>query len=203
VEIDDYITLSELQHFVFCPRQWALIHLEQIWDENLFTLRGKRVHETVDIPADDLVEGIRVERSLPLWHHGLGLTGIADLVEFHHDGLVYPVEYKSGSKKPRLADDVQVCAQAMCLEEMLKVSIPKGAIFHHASRRRREIDFTETLRNKVLETIYKIRQYNTTQFMPLPVADKRCPDCSLIDACMPYAIKDFSELTEDPFFTEA
>ena len=101
---DDYIMISALQHYAYCPRQCALIHLEQVWDENVFTLRGQRVHETVNIPDDDLVEGVRIERALPLWSHQLGITGIADLVEFPSDGTPYPVEYKTGSRKARTAD---------------------------------------------------------------------------------------------------
>ncbi|APB33678.1 CRISPR-associated protein Cas4 [Gloeomargarita lithophora Alchichica-D10] len=202
MEVDDYIMLSELQHFVFCSRQWALIHLEQVWEENLFTLRGQRVHEIVNTPDDDLIEGVRVERSLPVWHHGIGLTGIADLVEFHDDGLIYPVEYKSGSKKPRLADEVQLCAQAMCLEEMLKTTIPKGAIFHHASRRRREVIFCNTIRNEVIATANKIRDLRQREITPNPVADKRCPDCSLIDACMPYVVQDSANPSFNLFSVE-
>jgi CRISPR-associated exonuclease Cas4 len=191
METDDYVMLSALQHYVYCARQCALIHVEQVWDENIYTLRGQRVHEKVDIPDSEIVEGIRVERALPLWSHQLGLTGIADLVEFAENGTAYPVEYKSGSKKPRKADDVQLCAQAICLEEMFGQPVPKGAIFHHASKRRREVIFTADLRSLVAETTKKVRQLIQTGNVPNPVADSRCPDCSLIDACMPYAINDF------------
>jgi CRISPR-associated exonuclease Cas4 len=191
METDDYVMLSALQHYVYCARQCALIHVEQVWDENIYTLRGQRVHEKVDIPDSEIVEGIRVERALPLWSHQLGLTGIADLVEFAENGTAYPVEYKSGSKKPRKADDVQLCAQAICLEEMFGQPVPKGAIFHHASKRRREVIFTADLRSLVAETTKKVRQLIQTGTVPSPVADSRCPDCSLIDACMPYAINDF------------
>jgi CRISPR-associated exonuclease Cas4 len=191
MEPDDYVMLSALQHYVYCPRQCALIHVEQVWDENLYTLRGQRVHEKVDIPESEMTEGIRVERALPLWSHQLGLTGIADLVEFSLDGTAYPVEYKSGSKKPRKADDVQLCAQAICLEEMFGQPVPMGAIFHHASKRRREVTFTPDLRFLVTETAKKVRQLIQLGTVPKPVADSRCPDCSLIDACMPYAINDF------------
>ena len=193
MEPDDYVMLSALQHYVYCPRQCALIHVEKVWDENLYTLRGQRVHEKVDIPDSEIIEGTRVERSLPLWSHQLGLTGIADLVEFNPEGTAYPVEYKSGSKKPRKADDVQLCAQAICLEEMFKRPVPKGAIFHHASKRRREVIFTPDLRSLVAETTKKVRQLIQTGTVPTPVADSRCTDCSLIDACMPYAINGFRD----------
>lgn len=201
MEPDDYVMLSALQHYVYCPRQCALIHIEQVWDENLFTLRGQRVHDKVDIPDSEIVESIRIERSLPLWSHKLGLTGIADLVEFGLDGIPYPVEYKSGSKKPRLADDVQVCAQAICLEEMFNQPVPVGAIYHAASKRRREVKFTPELRSLVIETTQNVREQTRTAKVPAPVADQRCPDCSLIDACMPNTIHDFrnNSRSNNPF----
>ena len=202
MEPDDYVILSALQHYVYCPRQCALIHIEQVWDDNLFTLRGQRVHDKVDIPDSEIHEGMRIERALPLWSHKLGLTGIADLVEFDLDGIPYPVEYKSGSKKPRLADNVQVCAQAICLEEMFNLSVPKGAIFHNASKRRREVIFDAELRSLVKETTQNVRELIKISKVPIPVADQRCPDCSLIDACMPYAIQDFKNTfrSNSPFF---
>jgi len=201
MEPDDYVMLSALQHYVYCPRQCALIHIEQVWDENLFTLRGQRVHDKVDIPDSEIHEGMRIERSLPLWSHKLGLTGIADLVEFGLDGIPYPVEYKSGSKKPRKADDVQLCAQAICLEEMFQQSVPMGAIFHNASKRRREVQFDSELRSLVIETTINVRHLTKTGMMPAPVADQRCPDCSLIDACMPHTIHEFKNTSRsnNPF----
>lgn len=201
---EDYLMISALQHYAYCPRQCALIHIEKVWDENLFTLRGQRVHEVVDTPGDELIEGIRVERSLPLWSHQLGITGIADVVEFMADGMPYPVEYKSGSRKGRLADSIQLCAQALCLEEMLNCTVPVGAIFHHGSRRRREVRFDENLRSLTIQTIEGTRSLFLAAKLPPPVADKRCQDCSLIDACMPHAIHDFSvrEMGNNPFRIE-
>lgn len=190
---EDYVMLSALQHYIYCPRQCALIHVEQTFDENLYTLRGQQVHEKVNTPEGESLEGIRVERALPLWSHKLGIRGIADVVEFSSEGKPYPVEYKSGSRKPRKADDVQLCAQALCLEEMFEQSVPTGAIFHHASKRRREVHFSPDLRSLVIETAENVRELLKTFAMPAPVADSRCPDCSLIDACMPYAIHDFSQ----------
>ena len=199
---DDYLMISALQHMVFCPRQCALIHLEQVWEENLYTLRGQRVHEKVDVPEHELIEGVRVERAMPLWSHRLGLTGIADVVEFLADGTPYPVEYKSGSKKARDADDIQLCAQALCLEEMLGCLVPRGAIFHHASRRRREVVFDEGLRSHLFTTIRDLNALIASQTLPPPVADARCKDCSLIDACLPYALQDFRQAAQrnNPFY---
>jgi CRISPR-associated exonuclease Cas4 len=201
---EDYLMISALQHYAYCPRQCALIHIEKVWDENLFTLRGQRVHEVVDTPGDELIEEIRVERSLPIWSHKLGITGFADVVEFSENNVPYPVEYKSGSRKGRLADSIQLCAQALCLEEMLNCTVSAGAIFHHGLRRRREVRFDENLRSLTAQTIEGARLLFTAAKLPSPVADKRCQDCSLIDACMPYAIHDFSlgDSRQDPFKIE-
>lgn len=201
----EYVMLSALQHFVFCPRQCALIHLEQVWTENIYTLRGLRVHEIAHTPGDELIEeGIRVERSLPLYSHKLGLKGIADVVEFSASGVPYPVEYKSGSKKPRKADNVQLCAQALCLEEMLDREILKGAIFHYASRRRREVIFDRSLRQLTIDAIAKTRALLQSEQLPPPVADARCEDCSLLETCMPETVKQFNGSTSknNPFWVE-
>ncbi|BAU65305.1 hypothetical protein STA3757_26860 [Stanieria sp. NIES-3757] len=191
---DEYVMLSALQHFAFCPRQCALIHIEQAWAENIYTLRGLRVHEKVHQPGDELIEeGIRIERSLTLYSHQLGLKGIADVVEFLPDGTPYPVEYKSGSKKSRLADNIQLCAQALCLEEMLDRPVLKGAIFHHQSRRRRKVLLDDRLRSLTLQTIEQTRSLLALGKLPPPVKDKRCDDCSLIETCMPHAVNYFTE----------
>jgi CRISPR-associated exonuclease Cas4 len=189
---DEYVMLSALQHYIYCPRQYALIHIDRVWDENLYTLRGQRVHQKVDVPDDECIADIRIERALPLWSHRLGISGIADVVEFRGDGIPYPVEYKSGSKKVRLADNIQLCAQALCLEEMLDCSIPTGAIYHAASNRRREVTIDAKLRSQTQATIIAIRELVVTQQLPPPVNDKRCEDCSLIDACMPSTLADFT-----------
>lgn len=201
---DDYIMISALQHYAFCPRQCALIHIEQVWDENLYTLRGQRVHEKVNVPEYELIEGVRVERAMPLWSHQFGLTGIADVVEFTDDDTPYPVEYKAGARKRRLADDIQLCAQAICLEEMLSRPISKGAIFHSASKRRREVELTQVLRNQVLETTKAVRRLLTEQTLPLPVNDARCQDCSLIEACMPQTLCSFDRAAKlnNPFMVQ-
>jgi len=200
-EVDEYVMLSALQHFSFCPRQCALIHIEQAWQENLYTLRGLRVHETVNVPGDELVEDIRVERSLPLWSHKLGLKGIADVVEFLPSGTPYPVEYKSGPRKVREADSIQLCAQALCLEEMLNVAVPMGAIYHYASRRRREVEFDEALRSRTIELIHQVRSMLAIGTLPPPVTDSRCQNCSLIETCMPQTVHHFlsSAQPHNPF----
>lgn len=199
---DEYVMLSALQHFAFCPRQCALIHIEQAWAENIYTLRGLRVHQKVHEPGDELIETeIRVERSLYLKSDQLGIRGIADVVEFDRENQPYPVEYKSGSKKTRLADSIQLCAQALCLEEMFNCSIPAGAIFYHKSRRRQKIQFDRQLRTTTTQIIEETRSLLAQSQLPAPVNDQRCQDCSLIETCMPDAINAFAQsaMKNDPF----
>lgn len=184
---DDPIMISALEHWSYCPRQCALIHVEQTFDENLYTLRGRAVHKRVDEPESEIVDGIRVERAVPLWSKKLGLIGRADVVEFHGD-VPYPVEYKHGPRREKEHDDLQACAQAMCLEEMTGKEVPRGAIYHHSSRRRREVVFTKALRQRVEEAITGIRQMLGSGTLPPPVNDRRCEHCSLRESCMPSVI---------------
>lgn len=186
-EPDDLIMISALEHYSYCPRQCALIHVEQTFDENLYTMRGRAVHDRVDEVASEIQEGVRVERALPIWNRRLGLVGKADVVEFHGE-IPYPVEYKHGSRRKREHDDLQLCAQAMCLEEMTGKVVPRGAIFHHSSRRRREVVFDQRLRTLVETTVQAIREMLSLKVIPLPVNDARCRHCSLQESCMPAAI---------------
>lgn len=183
----DPIMVSALEHYSYCPRQCALIHIEQTFDENLYTLRGRAVHENVDVDSSHQREGIRYERSLPLWSERLGLVGKADMVEFHGK-TPYPVEYKSGKHRAGHHESLQVCAQAMCLEEMLGVTVEKGAIFWHASRERKEVLFTEAMRKRVEEVAIAAHKMIAERYLPPPVNDKRCRDCSLRESCLPAAI---------------
>ncbi len=178
------IMISALEHYSYCPRQCALIHQEQTFDENLYTLRGRAVHTQVDEPEHTVEAGVRVERALPLWSSRLGLTGRADVVEFH-GATPYPVEYKHGPRRQKEHDDLQLCAQALCLEEMTGQAVPEGAIFHHSSRRRRVVHFTPALREKVAHTVTAIRHMLVTSLLPPAVNDARCTHCSLQDACLP------------------
>jgi CRISPR-associated exonuclease Cas4 len=183
-ETDDSIMLSALRHYEYCPRSCALIQIEQSYEENLYTLRGRAVHEQVDEPEGMIEDGVRVERALPLWCKRLGLIGKADVVEFHDD-TPYPIEYKHGPRRPRENEELQLCGQALCLEEMTGQAVPKGAIFHHSSRRRREVEFTPALRAKVEQTALQVRQMLATRTLPPAVNDARCKHCSLQDSCMP------------------
>lgn len=184
----DPVPLSALQHWAYCPRQCGLIHLEQAFADNLHTARGQAVHHLVDTPGYEIKSGVRVERALPVWNDRLNLIGKADLVEFHPDGTVYPVEFKHGAKRQKLHDDLQLAAQAICLEEMLDRSVSKGAIFHASSHRRREVAVTPELRRLVEETATAIRAMLASGILPPPVNDARCRECSLKDICQPEAL---------------
>ena len=189
------ITLSALQHWRYCPRQCGLIHLEQAFDDNLHTLRGQAVHARVDLPGVQSVKGVRVERALPLWHDALGLIGKSDVVEFLPDGSPYPVEYKHGSRHKAAdiaaCDDLQLAAQALCLEAMTGKSVNEGALYYASSRRRRVVVITDALREQVAQTAQEVRQMLASGALPPPLvgeqAARRCKGCSLIDRCQPQA----------------
>jgi len=185
---DDPVPLSALQHWAYCPRQCGLIHLEQAFEDNIHTARGNAVHRLVDTPGYEIKAGVKVERSLPLWSDRLGLIGKADLVEFYSDGTVFPVEFKHGRKRQKTHDDIQLAAQAMCLEDMLDRPVPLGAIYHASSHRRREVAITPALRELVVQTADAIRAMLSAGRLPPPVFDARCRECSLKDICQPEAL---------------
>ena len=193
---DDLVPISALQHYSYCPRQCGLIHVEQVFDENLYTLRGRAVHELVDEPGSVRERGVRVERALPLYCDRLGLVGKADVVEFHADGKPYPVEYKHGPRRQRMHDELQLAAQALCLEEMTGHAVTKGALFHHSSRRRREVEISSELRAEVERITPLIRIMLATEKLPPPVNDARCCQCSLKDVCQPQAVTAKSRLRQ-------
>jgi CRISPR-associated exonuclease Cas4 len=182
---DDPVPISALQHWSYCPRQCALIHVEQQFTENVHTLRGQAVHARVDRPEIEELPGRRVERAMPLWSEQLGLIGKADMVEFLADGTPYPVEYKHGPRRKRLHDELQLAAQALCLEDMLGRQVPMGAIFHASSRRRREVAIDGELRGATMAAIAAVRDLLASDRLPSPVNDARCRQCSLIGICQP------------------
>ena len=186
-DLDDAVLLSALEHYSYCPRQCALIHREQTYDENIFTLQGNAIHERVDQPGTATVSGVRSEYSVPLWSMALGVVGKADLVEFR-EGVPYPVEYKHGPARHGRHADLQLCGQAMCLEEMLGVTIPYGAVYHFASHSRREVEFTAELRCSVELAVAAIRDIMRSDRLPAAVADSRCRNCSLVDSCLPFVV---------------
>lgn len=190
---DDPLPISALQHWAYCPRQCGLIHLEQAFDDNLHTLRGNAVHAQVDRPGFELRRGLRVERALPLFNDRLGLVGKADTVEFEPDGTPYPVEYKQGSRHKAAdiaaCDDLQLAAQALCLQEMTGRSVTEGALFYASSKRRRVVSVDDVLRAEVATTATAVRAMLASGRLPPPTTDtRRCRGCSLLDRCQPEAL---------------
>lgn len=191
----DQVPLSALQHWQYCPRQCGLIHLEQVFDDNVHTLRGQAVHAKVDQPGVETAKGVRVERALPLWHDELGLVGKSDVVEFLAGGVPYPVEYKHGSrnKAPDIAacDDIQLAAQGMCLQAMTGKAVNEGALYYATSKRRRVVPITDQLRADVAQAADAIRRMLASGELPPPLqveqASNRCKACSLLERCQPQA----------------
>jgi CRISPR-associated exonuclease Cas4 len=180
------VLISAIEHYSYCPRQCALIHVDQTYDENLYTIRGRLMHERVDSGDDLPSRGVETQRGIPLWSERYGLRGKADAVEWC-DGVPYPVEYKVG-RRHGPHTDVQLCAQALCLEEMLNVAIPRGAIYYGTIRRRHEVIFDQPLRARTLELIEAIRAMLIAQRLPPAPNDQRCRNCSLIHACLPEVV---------------
>lgn len=187
-DLRDPVPISALQHWSYCPRQCALIHVEQVFADNVHTARGNAVHALVDEPGAECSGTVRVERAMPLWCDRLGLVGKADLVEFSRDGTAYPVEYKHGPRRKQVHDELQLAAQALCLEEMTGKQVPSGAIFHFSSRRRREVLIDDALRRDVEQAVVAVRELIAATALPPPVNDARCRNCSLIDLCQPKAL---------------
>lgn len=182
----DFVPISALQHFLYCPRQCALIHVERIWLENQLTAEGRILHSRVEEGSADRRFGVRTERSVPVRSRRLGLSGIVDVVEVHQGGRVFPVEYKRGRPKRHRADEVQLCAQAVCLEEMLGQRIPDGALFYGRSRRRTSVVFDPELRNLTAQIACEVRGLIESGTTPSPVYERRkCDSCSLKEACKP------------------
>jgi CRISPR-associated exonuclease Cas4 len=180
------VLLSALEHYSYCPRQCALIHVEQTYDENMYTIKGSLAHERVDSGDGAANRGTETARGLPLWSDRHGLLGKADAVEWH-DGVPFPVEYKVGRRHGEHAD-VQLCAQALCLEEMFGVAVPRGAIYYGATRKRHEVVFDEGLRAHTLALAAAVRTMLSAQTLPPALDNARCPNCSLINACLPAII---------------
>ena len=177
------IPISAIEHFAYCPRQCALIHCDGVWSDNAHTVSGTRAHRRVDSGQRGLVRGRRVLRGIPLWSETLGLSGRADVVEIDGDRL-WPVEYKSGTQHGQAAD-LQVCAQALCLEEMLGLTIASGSVWYGGPRRRVEVQLSGSLREQVLAAIDAIRAQLLAGGLPEPVNDERCTECQLLHHCLP------------------
>lgn len=180
----DPVLLSALQHYSYCPRQCALIHIEQVFDENIFTMKGRWAHTRVDDENVKSSGGYQIITALPVWSDSYGLIGKCDVIEIH-DGKPYPVEFKHGERKAHIWDEVQLCGEALCLEEMFHVEIPEGAIYHISSRRRRTVVFTSELRAYTLQLAEDVREMIREAVVPPAIHDARCDGCSLKQACMP------------------
>ena len=206
---DDFILISGLQHLLFCPRQWALIHIDRQWQENFFTAQGRVLHEKAHSEQSESRPGLVVARGLALRNERLMICGVADVVEFHQDedGVPlpdhcgrwrpFPVEYKNGRPKTKDCDRIQLCAQAACLEEMLGCSIPAGALFYGTTRRRENVEFSAGLRQQLEETVTLAHEMLESGTIPLPKADKHCKSCSIADVCQPKktsAVSDYLRL---------
>lgn len=203
---DDLLPLSAVQHLVFCERQYALMYIERQWAENWRTVKGKDLHERTHEQGNESRGDLRIARGLALRSLRLGLSGIADVVEFHRvdenasspgaplpgaPGLwrPFPVEYKRGKPKPNRCDEVQLCAQALCLEEMLHVAVPGGALFYGATRRRMEVNLDADLRRRTEEAAARVHELLKAGITPKAVPARRCRSCSLVHLCLPKAAR--------------
>lgn len=195
---DDYLMISGIQHFKFCRRQWALIHIEQQWAENEHTVIGKIMHKRVHDPyLTEKRKGVITARALPVSSRKMGVSGECDMVEFHvcqdgirlygHRGMysIYPIEYKKGKSKLSDEDRLQLAAQAMCLEEMFSTKVPEGAVFYGETRRRESVEITEALREEVCRMFQEMHKYYERRYTPKVKYTKACGACSLKDICLP------------------
>jgi CRISPR-associated exonuclease Cas4 len=195
---DDLLPLSGIQHFLFCRRQWALIHVERQWQENALTTEGRFMHKRTDDPFfTEVRNGVITARAVPVASYRIGLSGVCDVVEFTastdgvrlpgRDGLYLaaPVEYKRGKEKHDHSDETQLCAQAMCLEEMLSLTIPTGYMYYGQTRHRVQVDFTAELRTLVKEMSGEMHNYFSRGYTPRVKPFKGCRSCSLADVCLP------------------
>lgn len=195
---DDYLMISGIQHFKFCRRQWALIHIEQQWEENAHTVIGELMHRRVHDPLlEEKRKGTLIVRALPVSSREMGICGECDMVEFRrceegirlhgHRGTysIYPIEYKKGKPKVTDEDKLQLAAQIMCLEEMFSAQISEGAIFYGETRRREAVEMTEDLRQEVKHCFREMHQYYDRQYTPKVKYNKSCNACSLREICLP------------------
>lgn len=198
---EDYLMLSGIQHFAYCKRQWALIHIEQYWAENVLTYEGRQLHEKADDPYMREKRGDRIiARAMPLVSHRLGVYGVADVVEFHRcvEGEIgvslpsrrgkwrpYPVEYKRGRPKPGEYDVLQLCVQAICLEEMFECSITEGALYYGEIERRERVELAHELREQAEAMLNEMQQMLREGRTPIAAYDARCDRCSLYEGCQP------------------
>jgi CRISPR-associated exonuclease Cas4 len=190
-EIENPIPLSAVQHAVYCLRQAALIHLERLWQENLFTAEGRVLHDAVDAPGERKRQNIRRIHAMPLSCRRLGVAGVADLVEFRsEDGqeIAFPVEFKRGKPKAHRADEAQLCAQALCLEEMTGKPVPQGALIYAQTKRRLIVEFDPELRRVTEDAVARLNEiFSSGQTPSAHFRAQTCRACSLLELCQPKA----------------
>ena len=193
---DDFIQISALQHYVFCPRQCALIHVEGLWQENVYTVKGEILHDKVDTDTYESRGTLKTVRGLRIHSHRLGIVGRTDVVEFRRPKgkssgeEILPVEFKLGKPKDDVSDKVQLCAQALCLEEMLNTSVQRGAFFYGRIRRRVQVEFDDSLRMQTESIIASVRELVSTKTVPQARYMQKCKRCSLETICQPKAMND-------------
>ncbi len=188
---DDFIMISALQHYVYCPRQCGLIHVDDVWQENLFTTRGNILHEKVDTDTYETRGAVKTVRGLRIHSFYYGIVGRCDVVEFRENQngkIVLPVEYKSGEPKEDISDKVQLCAQVLCMEEMLNTKITQGAFFYGKIRRRNIVEIDISLRSKTENIINSVREIVSSQKIPSAEYKAKCRNCSLYSVCQPKAM---------------
>lgn len=201
----DYLMLSGIKHFIFCRRRWALVHIEQSWAENVLTLDGHYMHERVHAPGFTQSRGsVILSRAMPVRSQRLRINGECDMVELHRDahgvqlhgreGLwrLYPVEYKRGKPDERGADELQLCAQALCLEEMFVTEIPEGALYYGETRRRVRVEFSSALRQRVCEAVDEMHMLFSRGHTPKARMTRACKSCSMYELCQPALTKRLS-----------
>ncbi|MBA2725942.1 MAG: CRISPR-associated protein Cas4 [Actinobacteria bacterium] len=184
MDVEPVVPISALEHYAYCPRQCALIHVDGVWQENPHTVKGSFGHQRVDTGRHRKERGVTVLRAIPLWSEKLGLSGRADAVEVVAEGSMKPIEYKIGTPHGRSAD-IQLCAQALCLEEMMGRPVTAGAVWYANLRRRQEVEIDQSLRSLTLQATTQVRELLVTSRLPPAVDDSRCLQCQLFSHCLP------------------
>ncbi|MCX7639550.1 MAG: CRISPR-associated protein Cas4 [Pyrinomonadaceae bacterium] len=181
----EIVQVSSLSHYAFCPRRCALMNIEGVWADNEHTILGSILHQRVNEIEYETEKGAKIVRSLPIFSVKYGLNGRADVVEFRKNEII-PVEYKKGKRRKHENDEIQLCAQSLCLEEMFNTRIKRGFVYYASSKKRREVFMDEELRRMTIETIEKVRELLQKQFIPqAKYIPKRCEECSLVNICLP------------------
>lgn len=188
---ENFIQINAIQHYIFCPRQCGLIHIDDVWQDNLFTVRGEILHEKVDTETYEKRGDVKTVRGLRIHSYKHGLVGRCDVVEFIETSkgtVVFPVEFKAGEPKEDISDKAQLCAQVLCLEEMLNIQIQKAGFYYGKIRRRTIVDIDDDLRNQTITVIEQVRSIFDNKKVPTAEYSSKCRNCSIINICQPKAL---------------